>query len=139
MTRILVMTDFSASATKAQAFVKNHFPDANTKLLHAVDLIGLTDIGYGRAGGMVAASVIQTQQDMQLEAQKKIAELGGGEVVVGKPVDKGIEVATAWGADLIAMGTAGRRGLERLFVGSVAEEMVRRSPVPVLTVRIAND
>lgn len=139
MTRILVMTDFSESATKAYEFVKKHFPDATIKLLHAVDLIGLTDIGYGRAGGMVAASVIQTQQDMQLEAQKKMAELGGGEVVVGKAVDKGLEVATQWGADLVAMGTAGKRGLERLFLGSVAEEMVRRSPVPVLTVRVAND
>jgi nucleotide-binding universal stress UspA family protein len=139
MTRILVMTDFSESAMKAHEFVKNHFADANIKLLHAVDLIGLTDIGYGRAGGMVAASVIQTQQDMQLEAQKKMAELGGGEVIVGKAVDVALEVAQRWGADLVAMGTAGKRGLERLFVGSVAEQMVRRSPVPVLTVRVVND
>jgi nucleotide-binding universal stress UspA family protein len=139
MTRILVMTDFSESATKALEFVKKHFPDSTIKLLHAVDLIGLTNIGYGRAGGMVAASVIQTQEDMQLEAQKKMAELGGGEVIVGKAVDVGLEVAGRWGAELIAMGTAGRRGLERLFVGSVAEEIVRRSQVPVLTVRIAND
>jgi nucleotide-binding universal stress UspA family protein len=104
-----------------------------------VDVVGLSDIGYGRAGGMIAASVITTQQDLQLEAQKKMAELGGGDVLVGKPVDVGLEVAERWGADLIAMGTAGKRGLERLFVGSVAEDMVRRSPVPVLTVRVTND
>jgi nucleotide-binding universal stress UspA family protein len=139
MTRILVMTDFSESATKAHEFVKTHFPNSNIKLLHAVDLIGLTDIGYGRAGGMIAASVIQTQQDMQLKAQKKMAELGDGEVIVGKAVDVGLDVAGRWGAELIAMGTAGKRGLERFLVGSVAEEIVRRSPVPVLTVRIATD
>jgi Universal stress protein family len=50
--------------------------------------------------------------------------------------DTGLEVATRWGADIIVMGTAGRRGLERLFVGSVAGEMVWRSTVPVLTVRV---
>jgi nucleotide-binding universal stress UspA family protein len=139
MTRILVMTDFSESAARAHAFVQKHFPDSDIKLLHAVDVVGLSDIGYGRAGGMIAASVITTQQDLQLEAQKKMAELGGGDVLVGKPVDVGLEVAERWGADLIAMGTAGKRGLERLFVGSVAEDMVRRSPVPVLTVRVTND
>jgi len=37
-------------------------------------------------------------------------------------------------ADLIVMGTHGRRGLERALLGSVAEKVVRMSPVPVLTV-----
>jgi nucleotide-binding universal stress UspA family protein len=37
--------------------------------------------------------------------------------------------------DLVVMGTHGRTGLDRVIVGSVAERVVRRSPVPVLTVR----
>jgi nucleotide-binding universal stress UspA family protein len=37
--------------------------------------------------------------------------------------------------DLVVMGTHGRRGVERMFLGSVAEKVVRSSPVPVLTVR----
>jgi nucleotide-binding universal stress UspA family protein len=37
-------------------------------------------------------------------------------------------------ADLIVMGTHGRAGLERVFLGSIAEKIVRLSPIPVLTV-----
>lgn len=43
-------------------------------------------------------------------------------------------VAEARHADLVVMGTHGRRGLPRALLGSVAEVVVRRSPVPVLTV-----
>jgi nucleotide-binding universal stress UspA family protein len=39
-------------------------------------------------------------------------------------------------ADLIVMGTHGRRGVSRLVLGSVAEKVVRSSPVPVLTIRV---
>jgi len=40
------------------------------------------------------------------------------------------------GADLIVMGTHGRHGIERLALGSDAEDVLRRSPVPVLVVRL---
>jgi nucleotide-binding universal stress UspA family protein len=40
-----------------------------------------------------------------------------------------------WRADLIVMGTHGRRGINRLMPGSDAEQVIRTSPVPVLTVR----
>src|SRR5574341_418702 len=43
-----------------------------------------------------------------------------------------VEQAAAEGADLIAMGTHGRRGFERLMLGSVAEGVARRATVPVL-------
>lgn len=46
-----------------------------------------------------------------------------------------LEEASSWGADLIVLGTHGRRGLERWALGSVAEQVVRRAPVPVLLVR----
>ena len=45
-----------------------------------------------------------------------------------------LEIATERDVDLIVMGTHGRRGLSRLFLGSIAEKVVRLSPVPVLTV-----
>jgi nucleotide-binding universal stress UspA family protein len=48
-----------------------------------------------------------------------------------------LEQATEWPADLIVMGTHGRRGLSRLAMGSDAELVVRSAPVPVLLVRAA--
>lgn len=43
--------------------------------------------------------------------------------------------AADWGADLVVLGTHGRRGLGRVFLGSGAEQVVRMCPVPVLVVR----
>ena len=48
-----------------------------------------------------------------------------------------VEAATQWNADLVVMGTHGRRGLQRLALGSDAELVLRTSPVPVLMVRAA--
>ncbi|MGH7895395.1 MAG: universal stress protein [Candidatus Binatia bacterium] len=53
-------------------------------------------------------------------------------VTVGDP-DREI-VAAAGGADLVVMGTQGLTGLPHLLIGSVAEKVVRHSPVPVMTV-----
>jgi nucleotide-binding universal stress UspA family protein len=47
-----------------------------------------------------------------------------------------LTVADRLKADLIVMGTHGRHGVSRLFLGSVAEKVVRGSPVPVLTMRL---
>ena len=44
-------------------------------------------------------------------------------------------LADHWPADLIAMGTHGRRGIKHMLLGSVAEQIVRRAESPVLTVR----
>ncbi|MFC4405168.1 universal stress protein [Haloarchaeobius iranensis] len=41
--------------------------------------------------------------------------------------------------DMIVMGTHGRTGLDHYFIGSVAEQVVRKSPVPVVTVRLSAD
>ena len=55
---------------------------------------------------------------------------------IGGPAADPIAVqARQWPADLIVMGTHGRRGLARLALGSDAEEVVRIMPVPVLLVR----
>lgn len=45
------------------------------------------------------------------------------------------EAARQWGADLLVIGTHGRRGVRRLMLGSVAEAVIRQSTMPVLLVR----
>jgi nucleotide-binding universal stress UspA family protein len=53
----------------------------------------------------------------------------------GEPVREILRVARECCADLIVMGTHGRSALGRLVLGSVAEEVLRRAPCPVLTVK----
>lgn len=55
----------------------------------------------------------------------------------GRVSYKILDEAKSWPADLIVMGTHGRRGLSHLALGSDAELVVRESPVPVLLVRAA--
>ena len=62
---------------------------------------------------------------------------GAGWTVEGEPRDTIHSVAHDVGADLIVLGTHGRRGLSRAILGSVAEWVVRTSTCPVLTVHAA--
>jgi nucleotide-binding universal stress UspA family protein len=53
----------------------------------------------------------------------------------GVPHDEIVKTATEEGADYVVIGTHGRGGLERVFLGSVADRVVRTAPCPVVTVR----
>ncbi len=57
--------------------------------------------------------------------------------VIGFPAKDIVRLATEVQADLIVVGTYGRRGMSHLLLGSVAERVVRTAPCPVLTVRRA--
>lgn len=59
----------------------------------------------------------------------------GCRVRFGDPLDEILREADAFDADLIAMGTAGRGGLSRAVLGSVANQVVRRASAPVLLFR----
>lgn len=52
----------------------------------------------------------------------------------GKPFEMILKVADEWGADLIILGTHGRKGLSHFLIGSVAEKVIRNSQKPVLIV-----
>jgi len=56
-------------------------------------------------------------------------------VVTGIPQDEIINLVEKTAADVVVMGTHGRSGIDRYLIGSVTERVVRRSPVPVLTVQ----
>jgi len=72
-----------------------------------------------------------------VEGQGVAVETRCVEVAGGSAGDAIVDDARAWPADLIVIGTHGRRGLYRLVLGSDAEYVVRTSPVPVLLVRAA--
>jgi nucleotide-binding universal stress UspA family protein len=57
------------------------------------------------------------------------------ELLIGRVADRIVREAAKWRADVIVMGTHGRRGIGRLVMGSDAENVLRQSPVPVLLVR----
>ncbi len=57
------------------------------------------------------------------------------EIVVGYAAEEVVNLAKKENADLIIMGTHGRQGIDRMLFGSVAEKIIKSSPVPVLTIR----
>lgn len=70
------------------------------------------------------------------QLEDEVAALGGGAVPVlraGSPADEIVSAAEEIGADLVVVGSHGHRGVRRALLGSVAENVVRLSPVPVLT------
>ena len=74
------------------------------------------------------------------ELESVIAEVFAGVpaeavVVSGTAAETILLEAEARAADLVVMGSRGLSGLEHLLLGSVAEKVLRRSPVPLLTVR----
>ncbi|QGY39910.1 universal stress protein [Pseudodesulfovibrio cashew] len=58
-----------------------------------------------------------------------------GKVVTGYPAEEILSIAEAEKADMIVMGTHGRKGIDRILFGSVAEKVVKSSAAPVLTIR----
>ncbi len=61
------------------------------------------------------------------------------EVVVGYAAEEILSLAENEDADLIVMGTHGRKGIDRILFGSVAEKVVKNSSRPVLTIRPVDD
>ena len=56
----------------------------------------------------------------------------------GRLADRVLQQASEWPADLVVLGTHGRRGVGRMLLGSDAEQVLRTAPVPVLLVRAPN-
>jgi len=80
---------------------------------------------YAHARSVVEQSMLRAR----LEIPSEVA------VVEGEPVVAILQASEQHHADFLIIGSHGRRGLRRLVLGSVAEHVVRRSPIPVLVVR----
>ena len=94
------------------------------------------DKAAAKARAFRVAVVLHTLESA--DGQRLTREVQPGEeqeLMVGDPVTGLLDAARAWGADLIVVGTHAQGAIEHFFVGSTAEKIVARSPIPVLTVR----
>ncbi len=143
---ILAPTDFSPAADAALpwADLLARTFDARLVLLHVVEITYETLADLPWSGGFTPvgeAIARQLEERARAELAARAAGLAPCETVVRTGLGAGlsrqriVEAVKDVGADLVVMGTHGRTGVDRILFGSVAEHVVRTSPVPVLTVR----
>lgn len=147
--RILVPIDGSATSNRGldEAIQLARQTGAQLQLMHVVDELVLT-MGFeayaGVAGDLVGIlkaageKILADGKARALDAGVK-AETKLFEGFSPRLDDLVAEQVKAWGADLIVIGTHGRRGAGRLLMGSGAEQIVRSACVPVLLVRAHDD
>jgi nucleotide-binding universal stress UspA family protein len=143
--RILVAVDGSDTSQHAltQAIDLAKGLSAMLRIVHVVDMgllpagpelaVDIEAISAARrfAGEKVIAAAGETSSKNDFAAETGLLETETptqhvAETIAGE--------ATRWQADLVVLGTHGRRGFQRLLLGSVAEQMTRRSTVPVLLI-----
>ncbi|NIR13887.1 MAG: universal stress protein [Desulfobacterales bacterium] len=86
--------------------------------------------------GKFEAEIVEGAEKKLQEFVQEIFPEGScrAQVVLGDAAEEILNYAESEGIDLIIMGTHGRKGIERIIFGSVAERVVKKSPIPVLTV-----
>jgi nucleotide-binding universal stress UspA family protein len=143
--RILMPTDFSPVSEIAfrYAIDLGRKWGAAVHLLHVLDPPSSSAYPEGfiaEPPGLHAAAIDEPSH--RLKHMLAVSAAAGVtttlEVRVGRPVRTILDAASARGSDLIVMGTHGRGRVVQLFLGSVAEGVVRSAPCPVLTVREAS-
>lgn len=143
--KILAATDFSVCGDRATTLA------GELARLHRAELV-LLHVARLPAGMPARASVdpgdhhpipaeVYLKQDAEASLAKVAEPLEAQDVRVSRVVEMGPVVEVILGVaerervDLVVLGTHGRSGFMHLLMGSVAEQIVRRSPVPVLTLR----
>lgn len=140
---ILVAIDFSDTslrALKVAREIANNQAGAELHLAHVLAPIrgrlGFVQASNDTLEAMVAIErASQELETLCLAAESGIKARVLGHVRVGEPARELVQLASDISADLVVVGTHGRTGIERALLGSVAEEVVRRAPSPVLTVK----
>ena len=140
-TNILVPIDFSDTSINAldYAVALAAKLGARIHLVHAIGMptLGLPELGLAWASVAMPEAVVvaQTKLDAVVAAREGLAQFGERAISTGDVRDDILEAAERVKADLIVIGTHGRRGMSRAILGSTAEAVVRTAPCPVLTVR----
>lgn len=137
--RILYPTDFSDSAENALQYVTSLAKKYGSKIhvLHVVEPFTYTS-DFGIDYSVQYREMEATAKRMIDEIVASIRKNGfdaEGAILSGEPFVEIIRYARQENSDLIVMATHGRKGIEHVLLGSVAEKVVRKSPCPVLTVK----
>lgn len=143
---ILVPTDFSPYANNALkyaiALAKQY--GATLHFAHVIDRAVLSgvrgnDMWLGETESQTIIDSMREHASSRMAHLKQIADDDGivssEHVVLGSPAPEILRLVEETGATLVVLATHGRSGFEHLVFGSVAEKIVRQSPVPVLSVK----
>jgi nucleotide-binding universal stress UspA family protein len=143
--RILVPVDGSPTSNAGldEAIRLAKLTGARVRLVHVVDQLPFVLVAdmYGGLSGQVVDLLNEAGRKVLDDAHARVAA-AGVEVdnrlfeSLDQPLcERVLEQVRSWGADLIVLGTHGRRGVRRALLGSDAEMILRSAPVPVLLVR----
>ena len=143
--RILVPIDGSPTSHKGltEAIALAKLTGGRIHLVHVVDELSIAISADSFAGYSAEILPLLRKGGQKLLdlAKQRVATAGIEvdttlrEVFAGRVSSLIVEEAAAWRADLIVIGTHGRRGVGRVLLGSDAERVLRSSTVPVLLVR----
>jgi nucleotide-binding universal stress UspA family protein len=134
---VLVALDGSPLAERALMYALETFPNATITTIYVINPIdSVIDV---EAGGLpVAEDWYDTAQERATEIHTTATDLAAEHDIVldtvtevGKPAREILDYAADNGIDQIVMGSHGRAGLDRTFLGSVAETVTRRAQIPV--------
>lgn len=137
--RNLVAYDGSAPSQKALEYAAREYPDEEIILLRVLE----ASDGSLEAGVELLKEHLKTlRKEQAAETSEEVNEIVNREdlkleleMTIGKPARKIVEFAEENDVDRIIIGNHGREGVSRVLLGSVAEQVVRRSPTTVIVVR----
>lgn len=142
--RILVPTDGSREGERAVEYALELAAThgATIKAIYVVNAASYGGLPMETAWDGISDALREEGQAAVARVEEMAADRGVNvetSVVEGSPSRVIVEQASPEHCDLVVMGTHGRGGIDRLLLGSVAERVVRSSPVPVLTVRVGDE
>ena len=132
--RILCPVDFSEASNRALDLASKLAREADAKLyiVHVEENAAVTHPGlFGGLPPAISSDKRRLNNTLPTATEVTFEH----DMLVGNPVDEIIEFAKQNHIDLIVMGSHGLTGVARVLLGSVAEAVVRKSPVPVLTLK----
>jgi len=140
MRHVLVPLDDSEQAWSALEHAMETFPEARITVLTVIDPTAGFSSGVGApASAEVWYDSARERAEGRLEEARDRADDAGIEIETaieaGRPARCVVDYAEEHDVDGVVMGSHGRDGVVRVLLGSVAETVVRRSPVPVTVVR----